>query len=210
MEHNDKGRVLVVGMGISGIATAARLHGAGWTPVIIERAPGRRSGGYMVALFGAGQIAAQRFGARPHARPHPDGAVGGHRPQRPPVAGHVVRRGAGQAVADPARRRRAGRIRHAPPGRGDSVLDGADGDRAEPRWGRGYPARHRDQDLNDRAVRPGRGRRRAALDGAPAGLRSARGPPAVAELHNRRIRVPGHARRPRSVRARRCSSQTGR
>lgn len=49
-------------MGVSGIATAARLHAAGWTPVLIERAPGRRSGGYFVALFGAGKAAAKRLG----------------------------------------------------------------------------------------------------------------------------------------------------
>ncbi|MFD4642788.1 FAD-dependent monooxygenase [Lentzea sp. NPDC058436] len=59
-------RVLVVGMGISGIATAARLHRAGWTPVIVERAAGRRDGGYFVALFGAGQAAARRLGVLGH------------------------------------------------------------------------------------------------------------------------------------------------
>ncbi|MEU6132306.1 FAD-dependent monooxygenase [Saccharopolyspora sp. NPDC047091] len=55
-------RVLVVGTGISGLATATRLHRAGWTPVLVERAPARRSGGYFVALFGTGQIAARRLG----------------------------------------------------------------------------------------------------------------------------------------------------
>src|SRR4051812_41413269 len=62
MDNNSRGRVLVVGMGISGLATASRLHAAGWTPTIIERSPERRGGGYMVALFGAGQIAARRLG----------------------------------------------------------------------------------------------------------------------------------------------------
>ncbi|AOS64779.1 2-polyprenyl-6-methoxyphenol hydroxylase-like oxidoreductase [Actinoalloteichus hymeniacidonis] len=52
----------MVGMGISGIATATRLHRAGWTPVLIERAPARRSGGHFIALFGAGQAAARRLG----------------------------------------------------------------------------------------------------------------------------------------------------
>lgn len=66
MDAGDKGRVLVVGMGVSGIATASRLHTAGWTPVIIERAPTRRLGGYMVALFGAGQISARRLGVLDH------------------------------------------------------------------------------------------------------------------------------------------------
>ncbi|MET8876120.1 FAD-dependent monooxygenase [Nocardia sp. NPDC004604] len=55
-------RVLVVGMGVSGLATAARLREAGWTPVVVERASGRRTGGYFVLLFGAGRAAAQRLG----------------------------------------------------------------------------------------------------------------------------------------------------
>ncbi len=66
MSEDKRGRVLVVGMGISGIATAARLRRAGWTPVIIERAAGRRAGGYFVALFGAGQTAARRLGLLDH------------------------------------------------------------------------------------------------------------------------------------------------
>ena len=56
------GRVLVVGMGVSGIATAARLRKAGWQPVIVERAAARRGGGYFIVLFGAGQAAAARLG----------------------------------------------------------------------------------------------------------------------------------------------------
>lgn len=55
-------RVLVVGLGISGIATALRLHRLGWEPVIIERAAGRRRGGYAVALFGTGVASAARLG----------------------------------------------------------------------------------------------------------------------------------------------------
>ncbi|MDC0668581.1 FAD-dependent monooxygenase [Nannocystis radixulma] len=55
-------RVLVVGLGISGIATALRLHRLGWEPVIIERAAGRRRGGYAVALFGTGVASATRLG----------------------------------------------------------------------------------------------------------------------------------------------------
>lgn len=55
-------RALVVGMGISGIAAALRLRQIGWTPVIIERGTGRRSGGYFIALFGAGRAAARRLG----------------------------------------------------------------------------------------------------------------------------------------------------
>ncbi|WAS91345.1 FAD-dependent monooxygenase [Nannocystis punicea] len=55
-------RVLVVGLGISGIATALRLHRLGWEPVILERAAARRSGGYAVALFGTGVASAARLG----------------------------------------------------------------------------------------------------------------------------------------------------
>lgn len=55
-------RVLIVGLGISGIATALRLHRLGWEPVIIERAAGRRRGGYAVALFGTGIASATRLG----------------------------------------------------------------------------------------------------------------------------------------------------
>ncbi|MEU1726198.1 FAD-dependent monooxygenase [Nonomuraea sp. NPDC005692] len=62
MTKNRGRRALVVGLGISGIATALRLRQIGWTPVIIERDPGRRSGGYFIALFGAGRAAARRLG----------------------------------------------------------------------------------------------------------------------------------------------------
>ncbi|MGW6054377.1 FAD-dependent monooxygenase [Streptomyces sp. NPDC055189] len=56
------GRALVVGLGISGIATAVRLRQIGWEPVIIERAPARREGGYYIALFGSGIASARRLG----------------------------------------------------------------------------------------------------------------------------------------------------
>lgn len=55
-------RALVVGLGIAGMATAIRLEKAGWTPVIIERAPERRTGGYFIALFPEGVAAAERLG----------------------------------------------------------------------------------------------------------------------------------------------------
>jgi 2-polyprenyl-6-methoxyphenol hydroxylase-like FAD-dependent oxidoreductase len=62
MNENGAGRVLVVGMGVSGISTAARLRRFGWRPVIVEKAPERRSGGYFIVLFGAGKAAAARLG----------------------------------------------------------------------------------------------------------------------------------------------------
>lgn len=62
MPTRNRKRCLVVGLGISGLATAIRLRQIGWEPVIVERAPDRRSDGYFVALFGAGQAAARRLG----------------------------------------------------------------------------------------------------------------------------------------------------
>src|SRR3954453_21320582 len=55
-------RALVVGLGISGIASAVRLHRAGWDVVVLEKAPERRRGGYFIALFGTGVAAAERLG----------------------------------------------------------------------------------------------------------------------------------------------------
>lgn len=70
-------RALVVGLGISGIGTALGLKRAGWQPVLIEKAAGRRSGGYFVGLFGAGKSAADRLGilAGLHDRTDPDGVT---------------------------------------------------------------------------------------------------------------------------------------
>jgi 2-polyprenyl-6-methoxyphenol hydroxylase-like FAD-dependent oxidoreductase len=55
-------RALVVGLGISGAASALRLHRAGWDVVVLEKAPERRRGGYFIALFGTGLAAAERLG----------------------------------------------------------------------------------------------------------------------------------------------------
>ncbi|MGV9308723.1 FAD-dependent monooxygenase [Nonomuraea sp. NPDC003727] len=56
------GRALVVGLGIAGIATALRLREVGWEPVLVERAPARRSSGYFIMLFGTGIASARRLG----------------------------------------------------------------------------------------------------------------------------------------------------
>lgn len=53
---------LVVGLGISGIASALALHRSGWQPIIIERAPERRTGGYFMAVFGSGRHAVAELG----------------------------------------------------------------------------------------------------------------------------------------------------
>ncbi|MEV4019479.1 FAD-dependent monooxygenase [Nonomuraea angiospora] len=70
------GRALVVGLGIAGIATALRLRQVGWEPVLVERAPARRSGGYFILLFGTGLASARRLGALE--------AIGDRTPQIPP------------------------------------------------------------------------------------------------------------------------------
>jgi 2-polyprenyl-6-methoxyphenol hydroxylase-like FAD-dependent oxidoreductase len=69
-------RALVVGLGISGTASALRLHRAGWDVVVLEKASERRRGGYFIALFGTGIAAAERLGIA-HLVPDraaPDGA----------------------------------------------------------------------------------------------------------------------------------------
>lgn len=68
-------RALIIGSGISGLAAALTLHRAGWQPLIVERAPQRRTDGYFVRFFGPGYAAAERLGlldALPN-RQHPDG-----------------------------------------------------------------------------------------------------------------------------------------
>ncbi|GAB3982428.1 FAD-dependent monooxygenase [Actinoallomurus acanthiterrae] len=57
-----RGRALVVGLGVAGIATAVRLRQVGWEPVLVERAAARRSSGYFIMLFGTGVASARRLG----------------------------------------------------------------------------------------------------------------------------------------------------
>ena len=58
-------KVLIVGMGIGGMASAIALKKKGWHPVIIERAPQRRTGGYFIGLQGTGKEAASKLGVLP-------------------------------------------------------------------------------------------------------------------------------------------------
>ncbi|MFD6568436.1 FAD-dependent oxidoreductase [Micromonospora profundi] len=58
-------RAVIVGAGIAGLATALRLGRDGWHVLVVERAPGRRSSGYMVNLIGPGYDAAERLGLLP-------------------------------------------------------------------------------------------------------------------------------------------------
>ncbi|MFG3662297.1 FAD-dependent oxidoreductase [Streptomyces sp. NPDC047706] len=55
-------RALIVGLGISGTASALRLHKAGWDVVVLERSPERRRGGYFMNFFETGITAAERLG----------------------------------------------------------------------------------------------------------------------------------------------------
>ena len=68
-------RALVAGSGIAGMAAAIGLRQAGWTPVIVERAPERRRGGYFVGVMPEGRQAAVELGidGHLHTRNPPDG-----------------------------------------------------------------------------------------------------------------------------------------
>lgn len=61
---------VIVGAGIAGLATALRLGQDGWHTVVVERAPARRSSGYMVNLIGPGYDAAERLGLLPALSAH--------------------------------------------------------------------------------------------------------------------------------------------
>lgn len=60
--HYMKPRALIIGAGIAGMATAIALEQKGWHPVLVERAPGRRKGGYFIGLRDEGRDAARSLG----------------------------------------------------------------------------------------------------------------------------------------------------
>ncbi|MEV0062053.1 FAD-dependent oxidoreductase [Nocardia sp. NPDC050718] len=62
-------RAVIVGAGIAGLAAALRLRQQGWDVVVVERAPSRRSSGYLVNLHGPGYDAAERLGLLPALNP---------------------------------------------------------------------------------------------------------------------------------------------
>ncbi|MDN3241651.1 FAD-dependent oxidoreductase [Glycomyces tritici] len=65
MAEHGKRTAIVVGAGIAGLAAALRLHRAGWRAVVVERAPARRSSGYMLNLIGGEYDAVERLGLLP-------------------------------------------------------------------------------------------------------------------------------------------------
>ncbi|MFF4380953.1 FAD-dependent monooxygenase [Kitasatospora sp. NPDC001547] len=71
MEHLDRTPdtdVLVSGAGIAGPALAYWLRRHGFTPTVVERAPGPRPGGQAVDLRGAGRTVIERMGLMERAR----------------------------------------------------------------------------------------------------------------------------------------------
>jgi 2-polyprenyl-6-methoxyphenol hydroxylase-like FAD-dependent oxidoreductase len=66
-------RVLVSGAGIAGLSLALRLKQRGLTPIVIERSPRLRVGGYMLGLSDPGLDAAERMGVA-------DGGTPSHAP----------------------------------------------------------------------------------------------------------------------------------
>ncbi|MGK3209266.1 FAD-dependent monooxygenase [Amycolatopsis sp. MEPSY49] len=98
-------RALVVGLGIAGMSAAIGLRQAGWTPVIVERAPERRTGGYFVGLFPEGRQAAADLGIAEHLHTrNPDRAAGANswsldrRGRRSPALGFLDQPGEPAAV----------------------------------------------------------------------------------------------------------------
>lgn len=55
-------KVLISGAGIAGLSLALRLHQRGLSPVVVERSPELRDGGYMLGLSDPGLDAAERMG----------------------------------------------------------------------------------------------------------------------------------------------------
>lgn len=61
-------KMAISGAGVAGTALAHWLHRSGHTPVLIERAPQFRTGGYMIDFWGVGYRVAQRMGIEEQIR----------------------------------------------------------------------------------------------------------------------------------------------
>ncbi|KRF08338.1 FAD-dependent oxidoreductase [Arthrobacter sp. Soil782] len=58
-------KVIVIGAGIAGLATAKNLADSGWQVEVLEKFRGPRASGYMVDFFGPGYDAAEKMGVLP-------------------------------------------------------------------------------------------------------------------------------------------------
>jgi 2-polyprenyl-6-methoxyphenol hydroxylase-like FAD-dependent oxidoreductase len=58
-------KVAICGAGIAGLALAQRLSSVGWDVVVLEKAPGPRTQGYLIDFFGVGYDAAEAMGVLP-------------------------------------------------------------------------------------------------------------------------------------------------
>lgn len=65
MAVNDAPRVLISGAGIAGTALAYWLARHGMRPTLVEKAPGPRTGGYIIDFWGSGYEVAERMGVLP-------------------------------------------------------------------------------------------------------------------------------------------------
>lgn len=65
-------KAIISGAGIAGLSSALALHRAGWEVTVLERAPGLRSGGYMLDFFGPGYEAAEALGVIDALKAHGD------------------------------------------------------------------------------------------------------------------------------------------
>ena len=61
-------KAVICGAGIAGLALARQLSTHGWEVVVLEKAPGPRTQGYMIDFFGAGYDAAEAMGVLPRLR----------------------------------------------------------------------------------------------------------------------------------------------
>lgn len=164
-------KALIVGAGIAGLSAATALKKAGWHPVVVERAARRRRGGYFIAMFGSGRIAAARMGLERIPNRTPAQAqtctvdrAGNRKPglgfQDLPNGPWMMLRGDVEQAAFEALPNDVS-IRFAT----TPTAISQDGD-----GGVGRADGHPDPGVDDGAVRPGRRRGWDPLDGAAAGL----------------------------------------
>ncbi|HEY8455043.1 MAG TPA: FAD-dependent oxidoreductase [Actinopolymorphaceae bacterium] len=84
-------KVLICGAGLAGLALAHCLDAKGWQVVVLEKAPGPRTQGYMIDFFGPGYDAVEAMGLLPRVREL------GYRVEE---ASYVDRRGRRRAALD--------------------------------------------------------------------------------------------------------------